>query len=126
MTVSDPHIVVEKLVKTYGDRTVLHGVDLTIDRAQTLVIIGGSGAGKSTLVRHLIALERPTSGPHRDRRHRHRSARRRRPVEGPSPLRDGLSEIRPLRLHDLLRQRRLPAARADEAAQREGGARQAP
>jgi phospholipid/cholesterol/gamma-HCH transport system ATP-binding protein len=60
--VSDPHIVVEKLVKTYGDRTVLHGVDLTIDRAQTLVIIGGSGAGKSTLVRHLIALERPTSG----------------------------------------------------------------
>jgi phospholipid/cholesterol/gamma-HCH transport system ATP-binding protein len=60
--VSEPHIVVDKLVKTYGDRTVLHGVDLTIDRAQTLVIIGGSGAGKSTLVRHLIALERPTSG----------------------------------------------------------------
>lgn len=59
---SEPHIVVDKLVKTYGDRTVLHGVDLTIDRAQTLVIIGGSGAGKSTLVRHLIALERPTSG----------------------------------------------------------------
>jgi phospholipid/cholesterol/gamma-HCH transport system ATP-binding protein len=60
--VSEPHIVVDKLVKTYGDRTVLHGVDLTIDRAETLVIIGGSGAGKSTLVRHLIALERPTSG----------------------------------------------------------------
>lgn len=59
---SEPHIVVEKLVKRYGDRTVLHGIDLTIDRAETLVIIGGSGAGKSTLVRHLIALERPSSG----------------------------------------------------------------
>jgi phospholipid/cholesterol/gamma-HCH transport system ATP-binding protein len=58
----EPHVVVDQLVKRYGDRTVLHGVDLTIDRAETLVIIGGSGAGKSTLVRHLIALERPTSG----------------------------------------------------------------
>jgi phospholipid/cholesterol/gamma-HCH transport system ATP-binding protein len=57
-----PHVVVEKLVKVYGDRTVLHGIDLVIDRSETLVIIGGSGAGKSTLVRHLIALERPTSG----------------------------------------------------------------
>ncbi len=57
-----PHVVVEKLVKRYGDRTVLHGLDLVLDRAETLVIIGGSGAGKSTLVRHLIALERPTSG----------------------------------------------------------------
>jgi len=60
--VDAPHIVIEKLVKRYGDRTVLHGVDLAIGRAETLVIIGGSGAGKSTLVRHLIALERPTSG----------------------------------------------------------------
>ena len=58
----EPHVRVEKLVKRYGDRTVLHGLDLTLDRAETLVIIGGSGAGKSTLVRHLIALERPTSG----------------------------------------------------------------
>ena len=57
-----PHVIIEKLVKVYGDRTVLHGVDLTIGRSETLVIIGGSGAGKSTLVRHLIALERPTSG----------------------------------------------------------------
>ncbi len=59
---NDPHVRVEKLVKRYGDRTVLHGIDLTIGRSETLVIIGGSGAGKSTLVRHLIALERPTSG----------------------------------------------------------------
>jgi phospholipid/cholesterol/gamma-HCH transport system ATP-binding protein len=62
MATEEPHVKVEKLVKVYGDRTVLHGVDVTIDRADTLVFIGGSGAGKSTLVRHLIALERPTSG----------------------------------------------------------------
>ena len=59
---TDAHVVVEGLVKRYGDRTILHGLDMTIGRAETLVVIGGSGAGKSTLVRHLIALERPTSG----------------------------------------------------------------
>ena len=59
---TDAHVVVEGLVKIYGDRTILHGVDMTIGRAETLVVIGGSGACKSTLVRHLIALERPTRG----------------------------------------------------------------
>ena len=59
---TDAHVVVEGLVKIYGERTILHGVDMTIGRAETLVVIGGSGAGKSTLVRHLIALERPTRG----------------------------------------------------------------
>jgi len=59
---TDVHVVVEGLVKRYGDRTILHGLDMTIGRAETLVVIGGSGAGKSTLVRHLIALERPTAG----------------------------------------------------------------
>jgi len=57
-----PQIVIENLVKRFGERTVLDHINLTIDRGETLVVIGGSGAGKSTLVRHLIALERPTSG----------------------------------------------------------------
>jgi phospholipid/cholesterol/gamma-HCH transport system ATP-binding protein len=62
LAATDTHVVVEGLVKIYGDRTILYGVDMTIGRAETLVVIGGSGAGKSTLVRHLIALERPTRG----------------------------------------------------------------
>jgi len=57
-----PQIVIENLVKRFGERTVLDHINITIDRGETLVVIGGSGAGKSTLVRHLIALERPTSG----------------------------------------------------------------
>jgi phospholipid/cholesterol/gamma-HCH transport system ATP-binding protein len=57
-----PLIVIEELVKRYGDKTVLDHVSLEVERGETLVIIGGSGAGKSTLVRLLIALERPTSG----------------------------------------------------------------
>ncbi len=58
----DTPVVVDALVKRYGDKLVLDGITLHIERAETVVVIGGSGAGKSTLVRHLIGLERPTAG----------------------------------------------------------------
>jgi phospholipid/cholesterol/gamma-HCH transport system ATP-binding protein len=51
-----------QLVKRYGDHTVLAGIDLSCSAGETNVIIGGSGAGKTTLLRHLIGLEKPTSG----------------------------------------------------------------
>jgi ABC-type multidrug transport system fused ATPase/permease subunit len=34
----------------YGERTVLHGIDLTIEKGKTVALVGSSGAGKSTLV----------------------------------------------------------------------------
>ncbi len=43
-------------------RPVLHGVDITIGRAETVGIVGESGSGKTTLGRALIGLIRPTSG----------------------------------------------------------------
>lgn len=55
-------VLITDLVKKYGDKTVLDGISIRIERGETYVVIGGSGAGKSTLVRLLIALERPTSG----------------------------------------------------------------
>ncbi|NUO49912.1 MAG: ATP-binding cassette domain-containing protein [Polyangiaceae bacterium] len=57
-----PLIAIRNLVKRYGDKTILDGVDLTIERGETVVIIGGSGSGKSTLAKLLVGLERPTSG----------------------------------------------------------------
>jgi phospholipid/cholesterol/gamma-HCH transport system ATP-binding protein len=50
------------LVKRYGDRTVLSGVNLRIERGETIVVLGGSGSGKSTLARVLVGLEPATSG----------------------------------------------------------------
>lgn len=55
-------VEVKELVKNFGERTVLDGVNLKIHRGETFVIMGGSGCGKSTLLRHMIGNLKPTSG----------------------------------------------------------------
>jgi len=57
-----PLLEIRGLTKVYGDRAVLTGVDLAIERGETIVVLGGSGSGKSTLARVVIGLEPPTSG----------------------------------------------------------------
>jgi len=58
----EPIIVVENLIKSFGHRRVLNGVNLTIDKGETMVVMGGSGCGKSTLLRHMIGYLKPDSG----------------------------------------------------------------
>jgi len=53
---------VKGLVAKYGDRTVLDGVDMTVDKGEVHVILGGSGCGKSTLLKHVIGLMQPAAG----------------------------------------------------------------
>ena len=53
---------VRNLVKTFGSKTVLDGVDLDLAEGEVKVIMGPSGCGKSTLLRCLNRLEEPTSG----------------------------------------------------------------
>jgi phospholipid/cholesterol/gamma-HCH transport system ATP-binding protein len=55
-------IEVEDLVTHYGERMILKGVSLNVHKGEILVIMGGSGSGKSTLLRHLLCLNRATSG----------------------------------------------------------------
>ncbi len=58
----EPIISVRNLVTHYGNRKVLDNVNLDVQRAETTVILGGSGSGKSTLLRHIVGLEKATSG----------------------------------------------------------------
>src|SRR5437764_7457140 len=52
----------EKIVKRFGDLTVLNGVDLSVKRRQVVVIIGPSGSGKTTLLRCINHLEKIDGG----------------------------------------------------------------
>ena len=53
---------VKNLQKKFGDLTVLKGVDFSLEKGQTLAVIGASGGGKTTLLRCLNFLEIPTKG----------------------------------------------------------------
>jgi phospholipid/cholesterol/gamma-HCH transport system ATP-binding protein len=50
------------LYKSFGENHVLRGANLTIEKGETMVIIGQSGSGKSVLLKHLIGLLKPDSG----------------------------------------------------------------
>jgi ABC-2 type transport system ATP-binding protein len=55
-------IVVEGLVKRFGDTTALDGVDLTVPEGSVLGLLGPNGAGKTTVVRILTTLLRADAG----------------------------------------------------------------
>ncbi len=55
-------IQIEKLEKSYGHVTVLHGVDLDIQDGEFIVLVGPSGCGKSTLLRMIAGLEDVSRG----------------------------------------------------------------
>lgn len=55
-------ILVENLVKKYGDNTVLNNINVSIAEGEVVCVIGPSGSGKSTFLRCLNRLEEPTSG----------------------------------------------------------------
>lgn len=57
-----PLIEFQNVEKSFGERTILKGVDLKIYKGQITTLIGKSGTGKSVLLKHIIGLLSPDSG----------------------------------------------------------------
>ena len=53
---------VKNIEKYFGSLQVLKGIDFSLDKGETLAIIGSSGSGKTTLLRCLNFLEQPDKG----------------------------------------------------------------
>jgi phospholipid/cholesterol/gamma-HCH transport system ATP-binding protein len=57
-----PFIEVRGLHKKLGWQHILRGIDLTIFKGETLMLIGPSGEGKTVLMKHIIGLFQPDEG----------------------------------------------------------------
>jgi phospholipid/cholesterol/gamma-HCH transport system ATP-binding protein len=55
-------IEMKGVAKRFGPKVVLDGIDLTVNRADSLVIIGGSGSGKSVTIKCVLGILRPDAG----------------------------------------------------------------
>jgi phospholipid/cholesterol/gamma-HCH transport system ATP-binding protein len=57
-----PLLEIKNLRKSFKSQVVLDGVDLTIEKGESIVIIGRSGTGKSVLLKHINGLMKPDEG----------------------------------------------------------------
>jgi len=62
LTATRPVLSIAGLVKRFGPHTVLDGIDLQVERGETVCLLGPSGSGKSTLLRCINWLEVPDAG----------------------------------------------------------------
>ena len=61
-TATDTVVRLVGVRKSFGPQIVLDGVDLSIQRARTTVVMGPSGCGKSVMLKHIVGLLRPDAG----------------------------------------------------------------
>jgi ABC-2 type transport system ATP-binding protein len=109
-------IVARGLTKTYGAKTAVDGIDMTVEPGRVTGFLGPNGAGKSTTMRMILGLDRPTAGTVTVNGHRYQ--------DSPAPLREvgALLEARALHpgrsARDHLRwlavSNRIPGTRVDE------------
>ncbi|KAB2845358.1 MAG: ATP-binding cassette domain-containing protein, partial [Burkholderiales bacterium] len=59
---TDDLVVLRELAFAYGDRQVLHDINLRIPRGKVVAIMGGSGCGKTTILRLIGGQLRASEG----------------------------------------------------------------
>ncbi|KPQ13146.1 MAG: putative ABC transport system ATP-binding protein, partial [Rhodobacteraceae bacterium HLUCCO18] len=55
-------IELAQVTKSFGSNAVLRGVDLSVGKGHSMVVIGGSGTGKSVLIKCILGLVAPDGG----------------------------------------------------------------
>jgi heme exporter protein A len=60
--VNEIMIEVRKLIKRFGSKTILRGLDFQVQEGEFVALLGPNGAGKTTFLRILASLSRPTMG----------------------------------------------------------------
>lgn len=59
---ANPILEIKDLVKTYGKKTAVKGISLSIERGAFYGLLGPNGAGKSTTIHCITGIAQPTSG----------------------------------------------------------------
>lgn len=59
---AEPTLIVKNIHKSFGDREILKGISLTLNKGDVVSILGASGSGKSTFLRCINLLETPNCG----------------------------------------------------------------
>jgi len=62
MSAATPMLELTGVHKAFGKKTVLDGLDLTVGKGESVVIIGGSGSGKSVSLKCVLGILHPDSG----------------------------------------------------------------
>jgi phospholipid/cholesterol/gamma-HCH transport system ATP-binding protein len=55
-------LIINNLTKNFATKQVLNGIDLQVNKGESIVILGGSGSGKSVLIKIIATLIAPSSG----------------------------------------------------------------
>ena len=56
------HIELKDVRKSFGEKQVLNGLSLNVEKGKSLVVIGGSGTGKSVMLKSILGIITPDSG----------------------------------------------------------------
>jgi phospholipid/cholesterol/gamma-HCH transport system ATP-binding protein len=59
---TEGHIVLDGVRKSFGPKHVLNGINLSVPRGHSLVVIGGSGTGKSVMLKCILGIIQPDQG----------------------------------------------------------------
>lgn len=59
---SEGHIILSDVRKAFGPKHVLNGINLSVPKGQSLVVIGGSGTGKSVMLKCILGIMQADSG----------------------------------------------------------------